>query len=282
MAYNALYGYDTGQYGFGPANGTSASADGVVQPLQRTYPAWMQDINARGIGVDSSNDQGIPAFTPLNSGPLTDPTPPAAAPAAASLASAAAPKLSGDTAFEGGGNGGGAAEQQDVNGGTGGQNLGPSPGSLPDIFGLGPSVTDIASINVGGLQAGDITGGTGGAPTDPNASNGGLSPGGMDLATAAANGGMGDITGNGGNQGGGGGPDIGAAGDQTAEARGSAKGGIITRNKLVGPNPPGPDSGYGKLELGEGVLTDKAIKFYGKGIVARLNRLEVPKARLRA
>ena len=245
MAYNALYGYDTGQYGFGPANMTGPSADGAVQPLQRTYPAWMQDINARGIGVDSSNDQGIPAFTPLNSGPLTDPTP-TAAPAATPFATAAAPKLTGDTAFEGGGNGGGAAEQQDINGGTGGQNLGPNPGNLGDLFGLGNTNTDNTS-----------------SAADP---------------AAGASGPEGALGG------GGNGGEVGPAGNGNGgeSGPGSAKGGVITRNKLVGPNPPGPDSGYGKLELGEGVLTDKAIKFYGKGIVARLNRLQVPKERLRA
>ena len=93
MAYNALYGYDTGTEGFGPANMTGPSADGLVQPLVRSYPAWMQDLNARGIGNAEDTAQAVPAFLSINSGPLTSDTP--AAPAtAASTAPAAARALS--------------------------------------------------------------------------------------------------------------------------------------------------------------------------------------------
>jgi len=69
-------------------------------------------------------------------------------------------------------------------------------------------------------------------------------------------------------------------GDITAEARGMYRGGIVTRNRLTGPNPKGPDDGYVPLNLGEGVLTAAALKHYGPGIVARLNKLAVPKDRL--
>jgi hypothetical protein len=31
------------------------------------------------------------------------------------------------------------------------------------------------------------------------------------------------------------------------------------------------------MDIGEGVLTAKAMKHYGPGIVARLNKLQVPK-----
>jgi hypothetical protein len=31
------------------------------------------------------------------------------------------------------------------------------------------------------------------------------------------------------------------------------------------------------MDIGEGVLTAKAIRHYGPGIVARLNKLQVPK-----
>lgn len=64
------------------------------------------------------------------------------------------------------------------------------------------------------------------------------------------------------------------------DARGLATGGIVTANRLTGPDPAGPDDGYAALNEGEGVLTAKAIKHYGKGIVARLNKLQVPKEAL--
>ena len=52
---------------------------------------------------------------------------------------------------------------------------------------------------------------------------------------------------------------------------------MITRNKLMGPNPDGPDDGYGSLKVGEGVLTVKAMKHYGSAFLAKLNKLAVPK-----
>ena len=38
-----------------------------------------------------------------------------------------------------------------------------------------------------------------------------------------------------------------------------AKGGMVTRDRLIGPNPPGPDEGYAALQSGEVVIPrDKA------------------------
>ena len=76
------------------------------------------------------------------------------------------------------------------------------------------------------------------------------------------------------------------AGQASSEAgqaalEGNAKGGIITRNKLVGPDPKGPDNGFASIETGEGVLTRKALAHYGPGIVNKLNRLAVDKAAFR-
>ena len=269
MAYNALYGYDTGLYGFGPANMTGPSADGTVQPLQRTYPAWMQDVNARGIGNAEDDTQGIPAFIPLNSGPLTS-----AATQAADAAAANPAPVSGIQSFsttsEGGGNGGGAASQQDVLGGTGGSTTGPTAGDLSsaDLNAEATSDNPGAQIASGpGFDALGTNGAFGGLENSPSGVGG-------DTAASGANGANSD-TSAGGAQGGG---DVGSS----SEIVGHARGGIIGRNALMGPDPKGPDSGWGKLEVGEGVLTDKALKHYGKGIVARLNRLQVPKARLRA
>jgi hypothetical protein len=75
----------------------------------------------------------------------------------------------------------------------------------------------------------------------------------------------------------GGGPQ-GDFGGQMAGLAGMYRGGIVTANRLQGPDPRGPDDGYVAMDKGEGVLTAKAIQHYGPGIVARLNKLAVPKA----
>jgi len=75
----------------------------------------------------------------------------------------------------------------------------------------------------------------------------------------------------------GGGPQ-GDFGGQMAGLAGMFHGGIVTPNRLQGPDPRGPDDGYVAMDKGEGVLTAKAVQHYGPGIVARLNKLAVPKA----
>ena len=77
----------------------------------------------------------------------------------------------------------------------------------------------------------------------------------------------------------GGGPQ-GDFGGQMAGLAGMFHGGIVTPNRLQGHNPPGPDDGLVPMDIGEGVLTAKAIRHYGPGIVARLNKLQVPKKAL--
>ena len=74
----------------------------------------------------------------------------------------------------------------------------------------------------------------------------------------------------------GGGPQ-GDFGGQMGDFAGMYRGGIVTPNRLQGHNPPGPDDGLVPMDIGEGVLTAKAMKHYGPGIVARLNKLQVPK-----
>ena len=62
---------------------------------------------------------------------------------------------------------------------------------------------------------------------------------------------------------------------------GFSKGGVITRNKLLPPDPIGPDNGYAAVESGEGVITRAALKHYGPGIIGAINKLMVPKAALK-
>lgn len=52
---------------------------------------------------------------------------------------------------------------------------------------------------------------------------------------------------------------------------GSWKGGLVTANKLSGPNPDTPDDGYGALQKGEYVIKKDAVQKYGKGLLAEIN-----------
>jgi hypothetical protein len=53
---------------------------------------------------------------------------------------------------------------------------------------------------------------------------------------------------------------------------GWSDGGMVNPGMLSGPNPPGPDDGYGALDHGEGVLTAKAMDDLGAGNLAKLNK----------
>lgn len=54
---------------------------------------------------------------------------------------------------------------------------------------------------------------------------------------------------------------------------GFASGGMVTKDRLHGPDPAGPDDGYGALDDGEFVLTAKAVKELGPVGVELLRRL---------
>ena len=96
-------------------------------------------------------------------------------------------------------------------------------------------------------------------------------------------------TGGGGSNGGGGGGDNNnggsnngggdtSAGPDHAETGGHAyMGGFITKNRLIGPNPPGPDDGFIAMQTGEGVMTRAAMAHYGPDFLKNVNRLLVPK-----
>ena len=97
-------------------------------------------------------------------------------------------------------------------------------------------------------------------PGDAFAENFGINGGGQESASGA---GIGDSSGD----------SSGADGG----ASGFAMGGMVTRNRLLGPDPAGPDQGYAALKSGEGVLTARAMKHYGPAFFAGLNRLAIPK-----
>lgn len=50
-----------------------------------------------------------------------------------------------------------------------------------------------------------------------------------------------------------------------------AHGGKVNSNHLTGPNPEGPDDGYGALEGGEFVIKKAAVKKYGEGMLGKIN-----------
>ena len=49
------------------------------------------------------------------------------------------------------------------------------------------------------------------------------------------------------------------------------KGGLVTADRLSGPNPKTPDDGYGALQDGEYVIKASSVKKYGKGLLADIN-----------
>lgn len=75
-----------------------------------------------------------------------------------------------------------------------------------------------------------------------------------------------------GSSGGGGGDTGGGPSDNGSGGSGFYKGGHVTRDRLTGPNPPGPDDGYAALDVGETVITAAATRRYGKDVMAALNK----------
>ena len=55
------------------------------------------------------------------------------------------------------------------------------------------------------------------------------------------------------------------------------KGGKVTKNRLKGMNPTGPDDGYGALQEGEYVISKKAVDKYGIGMLSKINSGKFPK-----
>ena len=243
MAINPLYGYDTNLYGYGQANTTGSG---------RKYPAWMTDPNARGIGIAEN-------YTPTPIGAIDIPrgnglggfNDQSVAPAAQPV----------EMGFGGGQATYGAEGAGAVGGFNDAVNNQPAPGFLADILGgLG-----LSTGQYGGPASGSSSG----------------------YGIEVDNTGMGGPAGEPGTAGFGGGTaesgSTGASGFGGSEpgSIGMYHGGIVTRNKLRGPDPDGPDDGYVAMNKGEGVLTAKALRFYGDGLVDRLNKLQVPKKAFR-
>jgi hypothetical protein len=61
---------------------------------------------------------------------------------------------------------------------------------------------------------------------------------------------------------------------------GLAQGGHVSMQHLQGPNPMGPDDGYGALKMGEYVINDKAVKKYGIELMDAINSGKISKGKL--
>jgi hypothetical protein len=95
---------------------------------------------------------------------------------------------------------------------------------------------------------------------------------GGDAGASTGPGDTGTGTGSGqGNQGEGGGP---------PGTGGWAKGGLI--DKLTGPDPDGPDDGYGKLQVGEYVIKKSSVKKYGQGLLDMINEGKIPAKKIKS
>ena len=112
--------------------------------------------------------------------------------------------------------------------------------------GFGPS-----SGSVGTDYGGPADGGYGGSPADADSGAGGYGGG---------DGGGGD-----------------GGGDS-----GWAKGGKVTKSRLKGRNPPGPDDGYGLLQHGEYVIKKSAVSKYGQGLLDMINDGKIPAKKMKS
>jgi hypothetical protein len=301
MAYNPLYGYDTALYGYGQANQLDPSGGGYG-PAKRQMPAWMNDLAARGIGVANDGVYGAPPAIDIPRGDGLGGIPAVVAGPVDAGNNGIIPGFSnaiptGDAAGAGGGAEGSNNGNASFAGSGQGLGLGnPSAKSgwaslldslgiehnttLGDLSGLGGSQTNnpnVSNMNAVGTAPGDLTAapGYGFAAGDyTQGASGGVAGGQTGTMSEIAGGGYGAPAG-----------ETGAGTGQGFEAPSGfnnySRGGLVTRNRLQGPDPDGPDDGYGALNVGEGVLTARALKHYGDGIIDRLNKLQVPKKALR-
>lgn len=134
---------------------------------------------------------------------------------------------------------------------------------LSDYLGVAPSLslTGVARSAFGGSDANTANdpqfGAAGGRNVSAPNTFGGLSDLDISLANdaAAQSGGVDVPGGYGGN--------ADSSPDANGDHSGFAMGGPVTLNRLIGPNPPGPDDGYAALDAGEHVLTADEVRALG-------------------
>jgi len=274
MALNALP-YDPALFG------TSAGAS----QMQRLYPQWMTDAKKRGIGVGQDFTATVPGLIAIPSGPMTEATQPVYGyqPQPDTLDPFGGAPARGGNMAEGGG----------ASGALGAEPSAPTSGGLADFlanFGItNPGYGAPSAPTYDGTYGPQLTyDGTYGPQLSYDGSYGPQMPGAAPAPSydgsygpqtqgaSTMSGGQTDVDAEGAasaaSANGPGSPDA-------ASVEGLFRGGVVTRNRLTGPNPPGPDDGYAALNAGEGVLTKKAMDYYGADFLRRLNKLQVPKGR---
>jgi hypothetical protein len=124
-------------------------------------------------------------------------------------------------------------------------------------------------------------GGYGGTSSDTGVGNPGESGGGSYGGTSSDTGS--------GNPGESGSSDSSSGGDGTSSGAGTdsggdgwAKGGKVTKSRLKGPDPKGPDEGYGALLSGEYVIKKSAVKKYGAGLLDMINAGKIPAKKMKS
>jgi hypothetical protein len=145
---------------------------------------------------------------------------------------------------------------------------------------------DIGAVNsadVGGWGGRDAGGGTGGGQSPAGGGDGGRDAGGNTGSGGGSPAGGGDggrdAGGNTGSDGGS--PAGGGDGGRDAGGIGYYKGGKVTMNRLQGPNPMGPDDGYGALKDGEFVMNPNSVSKYGIDLMNAINNGKISKGKLR-
>lgn len=125
--------------------------------------------------------------------------------------------------------------------------------SNPGLNGL---ISDMASVAPGRVDASYLDVGPGyGGEADGGGYGGGLGHGADGSGTAGTS----DAG------------DGGSDGTDGGNGGGWAKGGMVTKKRLRGKNPPGPDDGYGALDAGEAVISKRMVKKHPR-LVAGLLR----------
>lgn len=135
--------------------------------------------------------------------------------------------------------------------------LGAGLSGLGNMGGFNDSVT--SGGDFGGSYGGGFGTGNEGAGFSGGISGGSFGDGGY-------GGGFGDSGGFGGGD-----SSSDGAGGYGGSDNGYHKGGKVTRDRLSGPNPKGPDDGYAALQDGEYVIKASSVKKYGKGLLADIN-----------
>jgi hypothetical protein len=125
-------------------------------------------------------------------------------------------------------------------------------------------------------------GGYGGTSSDSGVGNPGESDsggyGGTSSDTGAGN--PGESGSSDSSSGGGDGTSSGAGTDSGGD--GWAKGGKVTKDRLKGPDPKGPDEGYGALLSGEYVIKKSAVNKYGTGLLDMINAGKIPAKKMKS